>query len=278
VADNGVARLSVNGKEVTVGKNCVPRKGYLCLESEGSECHFRGLRIKELPSTNPKPEEIAAAAEGFTPLYSGVDLSGWKTDPGHAGHWVPKDWILAYDGQSQAGDKNLWTQQEFGDFVLVCDWRWTRKPATTPRPVLLPSGDEATGADGKPKQEEVPDAGDSGIYLRGSSKSQVNIWCWPAGSGEIWGYRTDRSQPPEVRAAATPKKKADKPVGQWNRFVITLRGDRLTVNLNGETVIEDAYLPGLPARGPIALQHHGDPIEFANLYVLQIPRAESARR
>ena len=38
---------------------------------------------------------------------------------------------------------------------------------------------------------EVADAGDSGIYLRGSSKSQVNIWCWPIGSGEVYGYRTD---------------------------------------------------------------------------------------
>ena len=41
--------------------------------------------------------------------------------------------------------------------------------------------------------------GDSGIYLRGSSKSQVNIWCWPIGSGEVYGYRTDASQPPEMR-------------------------------------------------------------------------------
>ena len=49
-----------------------------------------------------------------------------------------------------------------------------------------------------------------------------------------------------------------------------MRGDRLTVNLNGEAVIEDAQLPGVPARGPIALQHHGDPIEFANIFVKDI--------
>jgi hypothetical protein len=267
LATNGVVRLSVNGKEVTVGKDIVPRKGYLCLESEGSECHFRNLRLRELPSTHPRPEEIGNVDEGFRPLYTGVDLSGWKADPGHVGHWQPKDYILAYDGQSQAQDKNLWTEKSYGDFVLICDWRWTRKPAKVPHPVLLPSGDEATDADGKPKQVEVPDAGDSGIYLRGSSKSQVNIWCWPAGSGEVYGYRTDRTQPPEVRAAVTPKKRADKPIGQWNRFIITMKGDRLTVNLNGETVIADAVLPGVPARGPIALQHHGDPIQFANILI-----------
>jgi len=36
-----------------------------------------------------------------------------------------------------------------------------------------------------------------------------------------------------------------------------MRGSRLTVVLNGETVISDADLPGVPASGPIALQHHG---------------------
>lgn len=270
VATNGVVRLSVNGKEVSVGKDCVPRKGYLCLESEGSECHFRNLRIRELPSTNPRPDEIAPLAEGFAPLYNGVNFGGWKFPAGHQGHWVAKDWILAYDGRSEADDKCLWTQREYGDFVLICDWRWTRKPVNAPLPVLLPNGDEALGADGKPTTIEAPDAGDSGIYLRGSSKSQVNIWCWPVGSGEVYGYRTDRAQPAAVRAAVTPRKKADKPIGEWNRFVITMRGDRLTVNLNGEIVIENAQLPGAPARGPIALQDHGAPIEFANILVREL--------
>ena len=270
LATNGVLRLSVNGKEVTVGKDCAPRKGYLCLESEGSECQFRNVRIRELPSTNPSPEEIAKLAEGFVPLYTGVDLNGWKADPGHRGHWQPKDWTLAYDGQSQADDKNLWTEKEYGDLVLMCDWRWKREPVKALMPVLLPNGDEAKDADGKTRQEEVLNAGDSGIYLRGNSKSQVNIWCWPAGSGEVYGYRTDANMPAEVRAAVTPKKKADKPIGQWNRFVITMRGERLTVVLNGETVIENALLPGVPARGPLALQHHGDPIEFANIYVKEL--------
>jgi len=267
---DGVLRLSVNGKEVTVGKDCSPRKGYLCLESEGSECHFRNIRIRELPSTNPAPDEIATVAEGFVPLYNGADLGGWKADPGHAGHWQPKDWILSYDGRSEAVDKNLWSEKEYGDFVLICDWRWTRKPVPTLRPVLTPSGEPALEADGRAQQVEVPDAGDSGIYLRGSSKSQINMWCWPAGSGEVYGYRTDPNMPPEVRAGVTPRKCADKPIGQWNRFVITMRGDRLTVDLNGETVIENAQLPDLPARGPLALQHHGDPIDFANVLIRQL--------
>jgi hypothetical protein len=63
--------------------------------------------------------------------------------------------------------------------------------------------------------------------------------------------------PPAVRAGVTPKKNADRDIGAWNAFEITMRGDRLTVVLNGEEVISNAQMPGIPARGPIALQHHG---------------------
>jgi hypothetical protein len=270
--NDGVIKLAVNGKVVSGVSQTRPRKGYLCLESEGSECHFRNLRIKELPSTNPKPDEVAGVDHQFQSLYTGLDLRGWKEDPGHRGHWQPRDWILSYDGKSEAADKNLWTEKEYGDFELICDWRWSAKPVKRMRPVILPSGDCATDDAGKPKEVEVLDAGDSGIYLRGSSKSQVNIWCWPIGSGEVYGYRTDKSQPPEVRAGVTPKVVADKPIGQWNRFHITMKGDRLRVDLNGKRVIDNARLPGVPKRGPIALQHHGDPIEFANLFIRELDK------
>jgi Domain of Unknown Function (DUF1080) len=103
---------------------------------------------------------------------------------------------------------------------------------------------------------EIDDV-DSGVYVRGNSKSQINIWMWPIGSGEVYGYRTDAKMPPEVRAAVTPKKRMDKPRGEWNTFEITMKGDRLWVKLNGEEVITDAQLPGVPEKGPLALQHHG---------------------
>ncbi|MGE0759554.1 MAG: DUF1080 domain-containing protein, partial [Pirellulaceae bacterium] len=99
---DGVIKLAVNGKVVSGGSQCRPRKGFICLESEGSECHFRNIRIQELPSTNPGPDETADATEGFRSLYTGVDLSGWRPNPGHAGHWQPQDWILNYDGGSTA--------------------------------------------------------------------------------------------------------------------------------------------------------------------------------
>ena len=60
-----------------------------------------------------------------------------------------------------------------------------------------------------------------------------------------------------TRAGVTPRINADENIGAWNTFEITLRGDRLTVDLNGTRVLEKAELPGIPDRGPIALQHHG---------------------
>lgn len=48
-AINGEVRLWVNGEEVSGGSNCEPKKGHVCLESEGSPIEFRGLRLRELP-------------------------------------------------------------------------------------------------------------------------------------------------------------------------------------------------------------------------------------
>jgi hypothetical protein len=271
--NDGVTKLAVNGKEVSGGSACSPRKGYICLESEGSECHFRNLKIKELPSTKPSAEETADEAAGFVPLYTGLDLNGWKQTEGQAGHWQPKNWILAYDGKSEAKeprDKHLWTEKEYGDFQMVVDWRLTGKPVKKSYPVVLPSGEDKLDADGKPVMAEVDDAGNSGILLRGSEEAQINICCYPVGSGEITAVRTNKQLAPEFRAAVTPKERADAPLGQWNRFVITLKGERVTVQLNGKTIIENAQLPGLATRGPIGLQHHNEPLEFANLFVREL--------
>lgn len=243
------------------------RSGHLCFCGHGDPVQFRGMKITELPATPLPPLDTT----GFTPLYNGKDLTGWKQDPGHDGHWQAKGDILHYDGKSTAKDKNLWTEKSYGDATLICDWRWAG-PAhgKRQRPLLDPAtGDTRKDAKGKSITLLVDEL-DSGIYLRGNSRSQVNIWNWPGGSGEVYGYRTDKKLPQAVRAALTPKVKADHPVGDWNRFVITLQGDRLTVVLNGKTVIENAQLPGVPESGPIALQHHGSSLEFRNIYIKEL--------
>lgn len=265
---NGSITLAVNGKVVTRGEKISPRKGYICLESEGSEVHFRNIRIKPLPSSAAlDPKLVATAAEGWTPLYSGLDFRNWKHEPVHQGHWKAQDWVIDYDGKS---GQDLWSSKSYKNFELIADWRFSGPAHDAQVPDIQLDGTQKVGPDGKPATVKVKEAGDSGIYLRGSSKSQVNIWCWPIGSGEVYGYRTDSSMSADVRKGVTPKSNADKPLGEWNRFHITMKGDRLTVVLNGVTVIENAQLPDVAAEGPIALQHHGDPIQFANIFIREL--------
>jgi len=171
--------------------------------------------------------------DGFTALFDGKAITEWEAKkPGWQEHWKVVDGVIQYDGQSA----DLWTKQPYQDFVLMVSWR-------------------------------LPKPGDSGIYVRGSSKCQANIWVSPLGSGEVYGYRTDTKMPELVRQAAKPKKKADKPVGAWNDFVITVKGTRMTVVLNEVVVIDALEMLGCPKEGPLALQHHGNPVEFKNIYI-----------
>ncbi len=204
--------------------------------------------------------------EGFTALFNGKDLTNWQglvdmkerakvTTPELLAerqkqanekvlpHWTVKDGILHYDGKGN----NLQTVKDYGNFELWVDWK-------------------------------IPPRGDSGIYLRGNP--QVQIWDtteaggqWKngadKGSGGLWNNK---------KHPRDPLKHADKPVGEWNRFHIIMKGDEVTVYLNDvlvvdKTPLENYWFPGqpLPAKGPIELQHHGDQLEFKNIYVKELP-------
>jgi hypothetical protein len=226
---------------------------------------------------------------GFTALFNGKDLSGWKVPEGDGGHWKVVDGVIDYDAQSEAkGDKSLWLEKEFGDFELHVDWRIKEAPYTNPNVFyILPDGTHARDIHGKELKLALPDS-DSGIYLRGSGTNQVNIWCWPIGSGEMYGIRTNPSTPPELRAAVTPRLQADHPVGEWNRFEITVRGNTVKTVLNGKVVIPGATIPNLPARGRLALQHHGGRkdghwtgppslLQFKNIFIKEIGNVHARR-
>jgi hypothetical protein len=229
------------------------------------------------------PPVQAEVPDGFASLIDGKTFAGWTVPLGDNGHWKIVDGVIDYDASSEAsGDKNLWTKKEYGDFVLRADWRIKETPYINPRvPIVRPDGTHKLGADGKEIRISVPDS-DSGIFLRGQGKSQVNIWCWPTGSGEVYGYRMDKSMSPEVRKGVTPITNADNNIGEWNTFEITMLGDRLSVKLNGVQVIEDAQLPGIPSQGRLALQHHGGKdkegnwrsppalVQFRNIFIKEI--------
>jgi hypothetical protein len=156
---------------------------------------------------------------GFTALFNGKDLSGWKTNK--EGHWKVEDGVIVYDGKGG----NLQTEKDYGNFVLHVDWK-------------------------------IDKGGDSGVFLRGVP--QVQIWQNKEGSGGIW---------PKVKAL----KNADKPVGQWNHFDIKLEKGIVTVHLNGELVVDKYDMQFKRPKGPVVLQHHGNPLWFKNIYIKELP-------
>jgi hypothetical protein len=192
--------------------------------------------------------------EGFIALFNGKDLTGWQglvelpqraklskeqlaekqkaANERILPHWTVKNGILLYDGKAN----NLQTAKEYGNIEMWCDWKIAKK-------------------------------GDSGIYLRGNP--QVQIWDNKEGSGGLYNNQKNPSK---------PLKFADKPVGEWNTLHIIMKGDKVTVWLNGELVVDNTPLENywergkpLPAKGPIELQHHGDPLWFKNIYVKELP-------
>lgn len=116
---------------------------------------------------------------------------------------------------------------------------------------------------------KISPGGDSGIFLRG--KPQVQIWDSPVGSGGLYNNRTNPK---------TPVNRADNPVGEWNTFLITMSGERVTVLLNGEKVVDDVVLENwpnydgrLPMTGTIELQHHKSPLLFRNIFIKELKAA-----
>ena len=220
--------------------------------------------------------------DGFTSLFNGRDFTFWKVPVGDNGHWKIVNGVIDYDAESEAEkDKNLWTEKKYKDFILYVDFRIKATPYKNPNvPLILPSGLHKRDENGKEITMVVPDS-DSGILLRGNSKSQVNIWCWPTGCGEVYGYRMDEAMPAEVRRAVTPKTNADRNIGEWNTFRITVKGNVLNVELNGIQVLENAILLDLPESGAIGLQHHGSKVngewnsppalvQFRNIFVKEL--------
>jgi len=222
---------------------------------------------------------------GFTALFNGKDLTGWrggdtydhrkllelpeaeraalvakwnaklKTEDGKP-HWTVVGGELVNDGKGAY----LTTEKDYGNFELLAEWKI--KPAT-----------------------------DSGIYLRGVP--QVQIWD-PAmpdpnnngaakGSGGLWNNaKTSPGRDPLV--------KADQPAGQWNRFRIVMIGSRVSVWLNGKLVVDhallenyyDAKLPAeqrrpIPVRGPIELQTHDGGTTWKNVAIREIGSEEASR-
>ena len=212
--------------------------------------------------------------EGFVSLFNGKDLTGWKGMVGKDGDGNPykrykmtpaqlekeqkaadermrKDWfvkngLIVFEG---SGYDNLCTEKQYGDFEMYVDW------------MLDPNGKE-------------PDAG---IYLRATP--QVQIWDTSrvnvgaqVGSGGLYN---------NAKNERIPLKVADNKLGEWNSFYIKMVGDRVTVKLNGELVVDNVIMenywdrsqPILPIE-QIELQAHGSRCFFRDIYVKELPKQE----
>ena len=228
-------------------------------------------------STNPDQryqveeanKHIAAMPKegGFVSMFNGKDFAGWKglvenpvkraqmsaqelaakqkvADEAMRRDWQVADGLLSFVGD---GYDNICTEKQYGDFEMYVDWR------------LDPNGKE-------------PDAG---IYLRGTP--QVQIWDTSrrnvgaqVGSGGLYNNKVNESKPSHV---------ADNKLGHWNTFFIRMVGDRVSVWLNGEQVVDNVIMENywdrsqpIPAIDQIELQAHGSRVDYRNLYINELPR------
>jgi hypothetical protein len=220
---------------------CKPRKGYLALESEGSECHFKNLKIKELPSTNPKPDEVADEDRGFKSLYTGLDLSGWKADDEAKKHWEPNDCVLHYDGKGETKDCTLRTDKEYDGAEFIVDFQF---PAKESKPCAFVVCD---GVDGDVRVTIGPDG-----KIEANFKSLIH------------------TQGPRASSEESNKRTVNvlKPVGQWNRLLVTLAGATFKVTVNG-TVVKELGAAVSPRKGAFSLQPASE-MDFANLFVREL--------
>lgn len=227
--------------------------------------------------------------DGFVSLFDGKTLNGWVIPEKCIPYWKVIDGVIENDGKGPGS--LIWTDKEYKDFIFKVDWRQTGEPDEYLSPVYDYNGDRVVDENGNQVRNEVLSAGDSGVFLRGKeleegspeqgfnrfTKAQINIWSNSMGSGQIHGYMVDKEMPPQVRRGTIPFKRADKPLGEWNTFVIALEGEFVTIVLNGETVVE-TRLPGLPETGAIGLQQHSPsknavrpyPIQFRNIFIEEL--------
>ncbi len=236
-ANNGVIKLAVNGKVVSGISACNPRKGYLGLESEGSECRFKNLKIKELPSTHPNPSECADVDKGFKSMFTGVDLSGWTGTEKQKSHWKIDDGVLICDNVGKHLEGKLTSAKSFGDFEMVFNWQ-------------VP----------KDAQRHA----DSRTILRMRGDGHVT-WHWREWPTESFSCLVGK----KYSGRGSDEKISLSPAGKWNRVTVRMKGDRVTVRFNGKRAFEDFEIAGLDANGPIAFDNEG-PVRVRNIFIREL--------
>jgi len=224
---------------------------------------YSGKNPKTMAPNAGTPDNTAP--EGFVAVFNGKDLTNWRgllarpndnpikraalspeelakaqaeADENMRANWKVEDGALVFSGKG----RSLCTAKQYGDFEMWVDWK-------------------------------IKEKGDSGIYARGTP--QIQIWDPGEGGQNVvgsGGLFNNQKNP------AIPLKKADKPIGEWNTFFIRMVGEKVTVYLNGELVVDDVTLenywdrkqPIFP-KEQIELQNHGNTLWFKNVYIKELP-------
>lgn len=179
-----------------------------------------------------------AAEPQFQPLFNGQDLTGFKQE-GAAEFWRVENGVLVGENNAAKKGHNLWTEKEYGDFVLEFDVRWKGVP---PRGV------------------------DTGIEMR---SPHIQLQLGVSGSLKVdmsGSFYIGKGGYPEAGRAKNAQQLM-KPEGAWNTFRVQAKGDTFTCWINGEKASEytDAKFS---APGPLGLQIHGGvemKVEYRNV-------------
>ena len=125
---DGTIQEEINGAVVTAGYRCLPRKGYLCLESEGGPVEFKNMRLTELPpSPELKPNEVSITVPSGTRgmcLFNGLTFAGWKG--AENGGWAVADRIIRCKDSAKDG---ISRELPGGDYTFIVDWQTAKKGA-----------------------------------------------------------------------------------------------------------------------------------------------------
>jgi hypothetical protein len=186
----------------------------------------------------------SAAEPVLKPLFNGKDLANFQAE-GTKPYWRIENGVLIGENDAALKGHYLWTQKEYGDFVIEFDARWK---ATTDRGV------------------------DTGVEMR---KPKIQLQLGVSGSlrVDMTGsfYTGGKPAYPEAGQAKEAKTLL-KPEGEWNTFRIQAKGDTFTCWINGVKASEYTD-PKFSGAAPIGFQIHGNVVmktEFRNIRIAEL--------
>ena len=188
--------------------------------------------------------------DGFKPIFNGKDMTGLKLVGTAENTWSVSDKTIHCTGKPNG---YFATDKSYKNYVIRFEWKYTRPEG------LKDDGDfkgnsgclvHITGED-----KVWPQC----IEVQGANKSHADIFA-------INGSKFTSKRPAADRQAA--RKKAIKPVGEWNTTEITCQDDKITAKVNGE-LIDDGD-GASPAGGRIGFQSEGAEIHFRNLRIKEL--------